>query len=418
MPYIRKLPSGKYQATVRMPNNQRITKTHRLRSVVDKWGKEQEVKFAAGDMRDPRAGEIRAREWHARRVAARVIDTPTAKKNASLWRTHCEPKWGSWPMQSITRMEAQQWVNDLCETPRRRHKGRDVLADDDGVPMLSAATIHDVVHIMTGDFKAAMKEHPPIVLVNPFADLELPRRNARAVEFYEREEAAALYEALERLSGRRWRTLVELGMDVGLRPGEIYGLHGHRVDWLRGLTHVTHVLTREGIREYPKSLRSNRTVPVPSATLAGMSELMVGRLRESIVFTAPEGGTINDSDFRMRVWYPAVEAARLCGKLPLEEAGAGGPAGVCGEGYCDDLAHRIRRFSPRIMRHTAASKLVQDGVPLYDVQMLLGHEDYATTQRYAHLAPDAHEKVIESWNRRTGDVDARATHNRKEARPS
>ena len=69
-------------------------------------------------------------------------------------------------------------------------------------------------------------------------------------------------------------------------------------------------------------------------------------------------------------WYPAVKAAA------------------------------VRRFAPRIMRHTAASWLVQDGVPLYDVQALLGHEDYATTQRYAHLAPDPHDKMIESWGRR------------------
>ncbi len=76
----------------------------------------------------------------------------------------------------------------------------------------------------------------------------------------------------------------------------------------------------------------------------------------------------------------------------------------------------VRRFPPRIMRHIAASWLVQDGVPLYDVQALLGHEDYATTQRYANLAPDAHDKVIESWSRRR--PDARLTHGRKEASPS
>jgi site-specific recombinase XerD len=67
------------------------------------------------------------------------------------------------------------------------------------------------------------------------------------------------------------------------------------------------------------------------------------------------------------------------------------------------------------MRHTAASWVVQDGVPLYDVQALLGHESFATTQRYAHLRPDAHGKIIESWSRRS---DAPVAHATKEARSS
>ena len=67
------------------------------------------------------------------------------------------------------------------------------------------------------------------------------------------------------------------------------------------------------------------------------------------------------------------------------------------------------------MRHTAASCLVQDGVPLYDVQATLGHEDYATTQRYAHLAPDAHGKVLESWALRLG---APVAHEAEEGRSS
>jgi integrase len=166
-------------------------------------------------------------------------------------------------------------------------------------------------------------------------------------------------------------------MDVGLRPGEMFGLHGHRVDWLRGQIAVVDVMTRQGLREYPKSRKSHRVVPVPPATLEGLSVLMAGRPRESLVFTTAGGGPVDDVNFRNRVWLPAVAAAG------------------------------IRRFPPRIMRHTAASWLVMDGVPPYDVQALLGHESFATTQRYAHLAPDAHSRVIESWSRRR---DASVTH--------
>ncbi len=111
-------------------------------------------------------------------------------------------------------------------------------------------------------------------------------------------------------------------------------------------------------------------VPVPPATLEGMSVLMAGRWRDELVFTGPHGGPVTDEHFRNRVWYPAIEAVG------------------------------VRRFPQRIMRHTAASWLVQDGVLLYDVQAPLGHEDFATTHRYAHLAPDAHGRVIKSWARR------------------
>jgi integrase len=163
------------------------------------------------------------------------------------------------------------------------------------------------------------------------------------------------------------------------------GLDGHRVDWLRGKVQVIDVVTRQGLRQWPKSKKSHRVVPVPAGVLAAMSALMTGRPRDGLVFTSPAGGLVTDGHFRNRVWYPAVAAAG------------------------------IRRFVPRVMRHTTASWLVQDGVPLYDVQALLGHEDYATTQRYAHLAPDAHDKVIHSWTRRP---DASVTHETKKGRSS
>jgi integrase len=116
---------------------------------------------------------------------------------------------------------------------------------------------------------------------------------------------------VEELSGKAARTLVELGMWVGLRPGELYGLHGHRVNWLRGTVEVIEVMTRNGLRQWPKSKKSHRVVPVPEFVMDGMSACMTGRARDALLFTAPEGGPINDANLRTRIWYPGIAKAEV-----------------------------------------------------------------------------------------------------------
>ena len=51
------------------------------------------------------------------------------------------------------------------------------------------------------------------------------------------------------------------------------------------------------------------------------------------------------------------------------------------------------------LRHTFASRLVQGGVPLYDVMHLMGHKSLDMVQRYSHLAPDYQKGAIEVLNR-------------------
>ena len=133
-------------------------------------------------------------------------------------------------MAAVTRLEAQAWVDRLRSTRRARHHGKTVTSDDDSVPVLSAATIADIVHLMTSLYRLAMREHPPLVTVNPFADLELPKIEPRPVEFYEHAEAVALYAAVEAIAGAGSRTLVELGMQAGLRFGETGG-PARRTGW-------------------------------------------------------------------------------------------------------------------------------------------------------------------------------------------
>ena len=148
------------QATVRDRSGDRYSITDPLKSVVKRWAAEQEAAIARGTFRDPRLGEIKVGAWHAGVSAARGIEEITKTKNMPLWRTHCEPQWAKWPMAAVARLEAQEWVNRLAATRRARHQGKPVTDDDEDVPLLGAATIADIVHLMSSLYRLAMREYP------------------------------------------------------------------------------------------------------------------------------------------------------------------------------------------------------------------------------------------------------------------
>jgi integrase len=209
---------------------------------------------------------------------------------------------------------------------------------------------------------------------SPCRGIALPATPPKTPAWFTREQAARIVGALSEPHA----TMTELMLWTGLRWGEAAGLTDEAVDWLRGRIRVVGTVTQSGkVKDYPKSSASRREVPVPRHVLDGMAALMAGRA--GLVFvTRRQGRVLSGANWR-REWYAAIDSVNARArkeKKPL-----------------------VPRWSPHTCRHTAASWLVQDGVPLYDVQRLLGQESFQTTMRYAHLAPDAHGAVESSWQR-------------------
>jgi len=62
--------------------------------------------------------------------------------------------------------------------------------------------------------------------------------------------------------------------------------------------------------------------------------------------------------------------------------------------------------NPYVLRHTAATWMAQDGVPLGEIAGYLGHADTRMVERrYAHHHPDFREQAKHSLNRRLARLE-------------
>ncbi|GAA0475526.1 site-specific integrase [Streptomyces olivaceiscleroticus] len=269
------------------------------------------------------------------------------------------PYWADWEMRAIGRIDIQAWIRKLVS---------------EGKGASAIRRSYNLVHSL---MQAALDED--IIAVSPFRRIGLPPEAVKPPEWFTVGQAQAILDELP----YPWHAMALLDFYTGLRWGELSGLHGKRIDWLRSRLFVVEVNTKSGIKEYPKTAKRRREVPLPGHVLDALARHMRGRDPDGVVFTTVTKGRLgrllDDGNWRRQTWWPAVQAAQYVD--------------------ADGKRRSVPQYPPHSMRHTCASWLVQQGVTLYEVQHLLGHESYQTTQRYAHLAPDAHEAVLGAWTR-------------------
>ncbi len=161
------------------------------------------------------------------------------------------------------------------------------------------------------------------------------------------------------------RVVILTAAMTGLRQSELLGLRWRDVDWSAQRIRVRNAFTRGEHSSRGKSdLSTRRSVPMADPVLAELdrwSKRSQFTSEASLVFAHPQTGNPLD---RTKVTRRFQQA-------------------------CEDASVSVITFHE--LRHTFATQMAGQGVPLRKLQDWLGHADIKTTQIYTHYAPDEHE---------------------------
>jgi integrase len=183
-----------------------------------------------------------------------------------------------------------------------------------------------------------------------------PRTARREIAPLTSEQVRALLDAAR---GDKLEALYVLAVTTGMRQGELLGLQWKDVD-LDGGTLKVNRSVYEGVASPPKTRAGRRTIRLPKLAVAALKRhrMNAARMRMSEwVFTTANGKTIGHQNLRNRSWKPLLKSAGL-------------PRSV--------------RFHD--LRHTAASIMLGQNVPLPVVSCVLGHANpNITATLYSHM---------------------------------
>jgi integrase len=362
--HIIKTPAGTFRANWRDPSGRQKAKTFKTRKEAAAYLAATETTVTQGTYIDPQAGRMLFKDFAARWLVSRDVEARTAERTLSLLRTHLLPRWGRWQLARIDYMSVQEWVADLGK-------------------VLAPATVAKCLRTLFTILDAAIRARR--IATNPADGVKVPKdseqKKPRASTLTREEFFSRLLPALP----ESYRAIVCAAAGAGLRWGECAGLPWGAVDLVHARIRVAQVAvetpTSTTIRPYTKTRAGIRTVPMPEflATALTVHRDRQGDAKpaaDALVFASRLHTPQRRSNFRRRVWLPALRRAGL----PL-----------------------TLRFHD--LRHSYATWLVTDGVPINAVQAVMGHANASTTlNRYTHKPNDYEDRVRATFTTNADDL--------------
>jgi len=346
---INKVDSGHFMVDFRDQSKKRLQKTfstHREALAFQKTVLAQVEKREYIKPSEKTVGEM-AEEWHQKK-----IDNGTYRRSSIMaWRNHVEnfikPDLGKIKVDTVSvgtiEKVASVWGSRIA--PKTVNKVMTTLT-----AILAMAKRHDLRRDNPAQEAERLK-----VLTEEDGQSEIDQD-----QVYTKNELRSLIGVTE--DGSRDRLLVMVLALTGLRIGEALALDWPSVDFKTSALHVRRNLADsdrgdEPLFQAPKTKASKRRISLPQELV---KELKVWKLRcpkseRDLVFATEEGRPYHRKAIS-KILDRVIEAAA------------------------------VKRLTPHGLRHTFASLLLADRVPVTEVAYVMGHKDsYVTLKVYAHF---------------------------------
>jgi integrase len=264
----------------------------------------------------------------------------------SILTNHLIPAFGDTPLGNIDAVNVQTWIAQLQRT---------------GLSPSRIRQCHSALHSI---LDLAVRSR--YIAANPAHKAQLPRIPPREPRYLNPQQVADLAAAVD----PRYETLILTLAYAGLRWGEAVGLKRDRVDLARNRLIIGETLSEVDGKLYtvaPKTHRRREVVIPPF-----LHTMLVNHLRDvdELVWTTPSGKPLRSSNFRKKVWIPALETAG------------------------------IEYLRVHDLRHTAASLMISAGASPKAIAGQLGHNSIKVTMdTYGHLFPSDQDALAAALDR-------------------
>jgi integrase/recombinase XerD len=203
-------------------------------------------------------------------------------------------------------------------------------------------------------------------------------------------------------SGKRNLALLTLLGDLGLRIGEALGLQMRDLVSEHGQFMAIKLRTRK--------CGNAQTLDLPRRTAARLAAWLEARAALGLADRGAGGGAVFCTISRGQRVHPTQDGDGFSTQTTTTELQPGQPLS---DSYARQLVARLaqraeieQRVTPHTLRHTAATLMLRNGVPLPVVSAMLGHKSVRTTAEiYSHITSRDVLNAVEALHERLRDRD-------------